>query len=448
MWRFLPFHALSVHPEKNHDAADLVTPPFDVLGLTIRQELCSRHRHNFVRFESFRRLPDEASDVDARARAKESLTDITEAGRIQRQKSPSYYVLEVAQSGRTVRGIVGMLEIEGKSGVTWFESSFENDVADRIVQLDALELQTGPITIGYQESPEFDGEFNRLIASVDRHQPFVDFTHPDKGRHRLWKLAAADRDIEPHLAKRPLVILDGVERWRAAAKHAANAGADDHARSPFRAYNFIMSWIIPMNPDTVLFRPRHRVLRVAATPMPNQLLLEKLEDYFEIERYKLTKPGAKEAELVNLLDEMDLIGKLQHAYGLYIGDNAYYLLYLRDADAYEQMASTQRSRRWKRLDVNILHAIVFQDILGIGWQTPNDLAKLAMPITPIKGIALVDDGFAHSFFLLNPPPLEHILELAEAKEEIPARSTLLECRPLVGAVMARVGARDYVGDFD
>ena len=449
MRRFLPFPALLAQPDKKGSLADIVTPPFDELFPAYRQELHTQHKHNFVRFESLRQLP---GDKDAQRRVERALAayqEASKAGKIVKDKKPHYYLMEVSSGKESLTGFLGMFQIESDPAPHMAEMAAETDIDDREMQLATLGAQTGPVTMGYRCDGEQAGMIREIKEQVMKTEPFLDFTIAlRKRRYRLWRVKNdAAHEIEPLLARREMYVLDGMDRWKAAMRHAHEAAAADPTPSPFKAYNFVLAWLVNMNTQQIRYSARHRAVRAVHLALPPDDFLEQLEDHFEIERFKLTEPGAKEAELVNILDEMALIGKLQHTYGLYLGDKAYYLLFLRNADAYERMLTSQNSRRWKRLDVTILHTLVVEKLLDISWHSNGDLDKLIRPISPKRCVSLVDDGYAGAGFLLNPPPLDHIIEIAESDEEMPPQSTVLHCRPCAGAVMAATGAHDYVGDL-
>ncbi len=441
MPRFLPFNALVCHPAKNEETSDLITPQFDELQMRKRQELAARSRYNFVRFESARDLPGEHPGEDRHERAATSLAEARETGRIKKQE-PGYYFMEITSGGQCMSGFVGMFELLEHAKPASFESNAPDAVADRTRQLGSLGIQTAPVTLGYRTTASGAHQLESIAQRVMRHKPLLAFTAGDV-RYKLWRIDRDAYQLEPLLAKRSTIILDGTARYAAAADHAAAARKADRAPSPFRAYNFVLAWMIDLDRNPVEFQPRHRAVLAGTIPhIDGSKLLTKLEDYFEIERYKLTSPGSKEAELVNLLDEMDCIGKLNHSYGLYIGDKAYYLLYLRDADSYERLTKVQHSRRWKRLDISVLHSIVFDGIL----ETDAAADKVSAPLSAPQAVSLVDDGFADASFLLNRPVTDHLIDIAEASEPIPPASVLLSRRPLVGPLMAEIGNGEYVGE--
>jgi uncharacterized protein (DUF1015 family) len=447
MPRFLPFRAMLGHAAPGENLADLITPQFDELVLRTRQERAAAHRLNFVRFESGRALPGERPGA-LDARQANVLKEVVQGGLIRPASDVSFWLMEItASDGSAMRGFVGMLELIDRNAPCIYEIPLPDEVEDRKTQLESLHLQTAPVTIGYRTGESGAHQVAELMDRIMREKPEVDFQGLYGYRHRLWPVDADETELEPLLSRREMVILDGTARYQAARDLARRMREADRSPSPFQSYNFILTWMVDFEREPVEFLSRHKAIRTGEIPHTDGAeLLAKLEDHFEIERYKLTAPGAKEAELVNLIDEMDCIGRLNHCYGLYIGDKAYYLLYLRDADSYERLSGVEHSRRWKRLDISILHSLVFDGILGMDSTRPSDLEKLATRLSPARAVSLVDDGFASAVFLVNNPLPSHIMEIAEAGEPIPAHSVLLRRRPVVGPIMAAIAANEFVGD--
>lgn len=447
MRRFFPFAPLLPSADAK-ELPLLFSPSLDELILPLRQELCARHRNNFVRFSSFRPLTTQHIPEDAVERVRSAYEDCVEAGIIKAENKPGFFLLEISANGASTTGFVGMFALDSSPPPKSYETALDIDVRDRISQLEHLKVHTAPVTMGYVPNNGEQEAIDHISEKIKDQKPLIEFTTPEGATHRIWRVNENIHEVESIISHRRLVIIDGEDRWRAAQLYAQQAREKDSAPSPLRAYNYVLSWMVPFSSESVNFRAVHRAVRTAASPMEPDTLLEHLEDYFEIERYQLKQPGAKDAELTNLLDEMDLIGRLQHAYGLYIGDKAYYLLYLRDADAYESLVQSRHSRRWKRLDINILQTLVFENVLNLKLTPSDDLSKMAPTVNARYGVTLVDEEYAKALFMVNPPTPELLLDIAEAGEELPPRSLLLERRPLVGPIMASIGNHDYVSDSE
>lgn len=447
MPRFLPFRAVYPTPGRAESIADLCTPQFDELDLATRQERAAKHRHNFVRFESGRNLPSDRPNADLYARAAAALQESWTNKVLSEDPKAAYYLMEIADGKAATRGFVGMLELHSVVQHAPTELHVEDDVSDRLWQLQTLELQTAPVTLGYRAGVKTAHQIEGIEHAVMKQKPVQELTLGAGGKLTIWRVDPAVHELEPLLSNKRGIILDGAARFEAARKFASRAARTDPAPSPFATYNFVLAWMVDIDHEPISFRSWHRAVRSGAIAgVDGQELLARLEEFFEIERYMLKTPGAKEAELVNLLDEMEFIGRLNHCFGLYVGDRAYYMMYLRDADAYERMLEIPHSRRWKRLDVAVLHGIVFNDILGVGWTAPHDLEKLIVTLSPRSAVSLVDEGFADAAILLNAPIASHIFEIAEAGEPLPPRSAIIERRPFVGPIMVNIGPHRAVGD--
>ncbi|PIU47745.1 MAG: hypothetical protein COS94_05720 [Candidatus Hydrogenedentes bacterium CG07_land_8_20_14_0_80_42_17] len=445
MPRFLPVTSYVSLPKKVDEISNIVTPPFDDLHLALRQERASKSINNFVRFESSRELPGEKFDDDLDVRAKNTLDNFLKEKIISIVDS-TYYLLEIVCDGKTVTGFMGMLELNTPNKPDIFEFTDDAIVNDRLQQLESLQIQTAPITIGYRTDEQSAEIIDDTIARIRKNKPIYEFEYPAGSSNTIWKVPRNEA-IEPLLSKKKMTLLDGTGRYLAAVKHSNKIKKENKNISQFDSTNFIFAWMIDIEHSQFSFKARHWSLKSGIAPgIDGQNLLIKLEDFFEIERYKFLKPGSKDAELINLLDEIEYVGKLNHTYGLYVGDKAYYAMYLKNAESYERLSNVKKSRRWKRLDYCVLNSIVFDGILGIGWNKPENLEKFSMSISPQRAVSLVDEGFADATFLLNDPLPEHIIEIAESGETISSKCIYLTPKPLVGPILARIAPNTLVED--
>ncbi len=124
-----------------------------------------------------------------------------------------------------------------------------------------------------------------------------------------------------------------------------------------------------------------------------------------------------------------------HKFGALIaGMNRYFLITLRDAEAYEEMVEIDSSSAWKMLDVNILNTLILNRIVGI---TEEELAaQVNVEYTKDLDEALeaVRAGRMQVALILNATRLEDIFTIADGGEKMPRKSTYFYPKPLSGLV--------------
>jgi uncharacterized protein (DUF1015 family) len=115
--------------------------------------------------------------------------------------------------------------------------------------------------------------------------------------------------------------------------------------------------------------------------------------------------------------------------------NCYLLSYNGEKDWDKNLSDASQS-----LDVNILHNFILKSGCGIDTNNQNDLNHISYirgnesPIDLINTIEEFD-----YIFLLNPPNLDHIFEVAESGETMPQKSTYFFPKVYSGLIFASIG---------
>jgi uncharacterized protein (DUF1015 family) len=132
-----------------------------------------------------------------------------------------------------------------------------------------------------------------------------------------------------------------------------------------------------------------------------------------------------------------------HAFGAYIvNTNGYYLLTLRDEEAYEELVRLDTSSAWKLLDVNILNTLILERILGI----TEEQLSLSTSISYVKdaneAVEKVRAGEMQVARILTATALHDVITIAENDEKMPRKSTHFYPKPVSGLVFYPM-SRDF-----
>ena len=117
-------------------------------------------------------------------------------------------------------------------------------------------------------------------------------------------------------------------------------------------------------------------------------------------------------------------------FGMYPGGGEFYLLKLKSPSQSDR-AIKGRHKAWKRLDVSILHQLIFQHILGIS----DDEDNVEFVKSPEETARLVDEGEFKIAFFLNPTKAREVKEIARLGEKMPRKATYFYPKPLSGLVI-------------
>jgi len=192
-----------------------------------------------------------------------------------------------------------------------------------------------------------------------------------------------------------------------------------------------MTLVNMSNPGLVIL-PIHRLVRNLPEFDPARFLA-KLRKRFQVRAYPGDSSAVREAvrgSMAARLSEGD------HAFGLYLNDDNFYEVVVSDADALARIEGGSEARR--RLDVTILHQLIFEDMLGIGperLQAESNVEYVKdFPHAILNAVRAVSSGEAQAFFLLNPVRIEDVRTVAGNNERMPQKSTFFYPKVYTGMV--------------
>ena len=165
-----------------------------------------------------------------------------------------------------------------------------------------------------------------------------------------------------------------------------------------------------------------------------------LSQSYEIEEIKATKKTAP-AVLKKLIGLMKKHGETKHVFGMYTGNQRFYLLTLKNEDIIEEIVAEDKSKAWKKLDVTILHYTVFDRVLGIAQQTAE---KVTYTQNAEEAVKMVDEKGYQVAFLLNPTKVTEITAIASKTEKMPHKSTFFYPKLLSGLVVNKIVHGDKI----
>ena len=231
-----PFRAVRYDEERAGPLAEVVAPPYDVIGPDERRELLARSPHNVVHLT----LPD--SEEEAALAWEEWLG----SGVLATEADPGFWALEQDYVGpdgvsRTRTGLVGSLRLEPyESGVVLpHERTHAGPKEGRLRLLRATGVQLEPIFLLYDGEPPFEVPARPADVALEG--------------TRLWRLEPGG--IAETFADRQLLIADGHHRYETALAHHAEQGTEESAWMPVV--------LVSTDDEGLTIFPTHRVFRDA-----------------------------------------------------------------------------------------------------------------------------------------------------------------------------------------
>lgn len=419
--RVEPFRGLFFNPRRCGDLAPVVAPPYDLIGPQRQEQLYQRSPYNVVRLELNR-------EADRYRAAAEMLADWRREGVVEQASSPAIhlYTQSFAIDGRQLSrtGLVVTLRLEefAPGKILPHERTFAAAKQDRLHLLSATQVNLSSIFGLY---PGDHAELDQLRDEVARREPAFTVRDDLGIGNELRTIAdpAQIRIVQKALADVRLLIADGHHRYETALTYRRQRRAAQGEPAALQAYDYVMITLTSCAEPGLVILPTHRVVR--------QIDAAAVHDF-----------DRRAAELFDIEDFTDpdrLLERLKYAASGTLGmalsaDSKLRLLRLRDHAAMAA-AAPQMAPEVRQLEVSILHALVFERLLGIGEAAVKSGAPLEYMVDARAALAAVRERRAAGAFLMNPPSIADVERVSDAGATMPEKSTYFYPKLLTGLVM-------------
>jgi uncharacterized protein (DUF1015 family) len=187
-----------------------------------------------------------------------------------------------------------------------------------------------------------------------------------------------------------------------------------------------------MSDPGLVVLPTHRLVR-GWSPIPFQQLERSLQNFFYIEQYPKTGDGK-----AWFLRAFQSGKKKQRQIGAsFSGDPRYLILRLKNKRAMQRLAKDMIPAL-RELDVNILHLLILQHVLGLGPEEQLREGVIRYLEDEEELLKTVEKERQQAAFMLHPPSPEAILNIAMQKEKLPQKSTYFYPKLLSGLVLNKI----------
>ncbi len=435
-----PFRALHYDPAKVTDIGLCLSQPYDVISPAQQDAYYAQHPHNVIRLILNRIEPTDTETENRYTRARDLLARWTSEGILHACRTPSFWVYEqefdIPDVGRrSVKGFIGSVRLAdyAERKVLPHEKVLAGPLEDRIRLTQVTNTQFEYIWSIYRDRAYV---IDNVLDSAARGEPIIDFVEKPIGvRHRLWRLTdpAACDIIRRTMARLTIYIADGHHRYQTMLTVRDAMRRRFPMAGPDAPWESIMMFLVNSEHEGLTILPTHRV--VAGLHVDNiRALGVEILDYFHVKKYSFR--GGDEAEARRRwLRDLRATSPGEHKIGAYIvNTSGYYLLTLRDEEAYEELVDLDYSSAWKLLDVNILNTLILEKILGITEEQLSQGRSISYTKDVDDALARVRSGESQVAFILNATALADVVTIAENDERMPRKSTHFYPKPVSGLV--------------
>lgn len=393
-----PFRALRPLPAQS---AAVSAVPYDVVNTEEARQLADGNPLSFLRVSRPEIELPEGTDIYSDAvyeKAAANFDRLIAAAPLVIEDEPSFYIYALRMGERTQIGLVACCSVDeyDKDIILKHEKTRPDKENDRTRHMLTIRAQTGPVFLTYRPN----ANVNELVNELVRTAPLFDFVAADGIAHTIWHVPA-DRNqaiIEAFGGVPQFYIADGHHRAKSASRARAELQSQNPNHTGDEEYNFFQCVLFPA--DQLRILAYNRVVKDLNGYSPQDFLKE-VEREFEV------RP------------DVDPVPRKHNRFAMYLEGRWYGLKLHSDV--------TKRMKVTDRLDVSVLQDSLLAPVLGV--QDPRTDKRIDF-IGGIRGTRelerLVNEGKAAVAFSMFPTSLDELMEISDAGEIMPPKSTWFE----------------------
>mgnify|MGYP001196501525 CR=1 FL=1 len=417
MPKIYPFKGWRYNLDIVSDLSKVISPPYDVISEQDQRNLYDLSPYNFIRIILNNNPPPNRYVDSAKILSEWKTKKI-----LQQDDNEAIYLLSqtfVHGADQINRiGFISKLQISqlGEK-ILPHEQTISKHINDRYELMKSTQANTGQIFMSYRDKEKI---VETIARDYNNKEPIVNI-NIDGIKYKIWRLIDNNEidSIKEMMKDKKVIIADGHHRYKTAFQYAQDYpekyGSDKVMATFVNAYNKGMSVL-----------PTHRI--VHNQEISKNHLLDKISHLFTVqESFSMDDLllKMKQSEKSNIIN----IGMISNS------KKCYLLTYNGEKNWDKNLSDASQS-----LDVNILHHFILKSGCGIDTNNQNDLNHISYirgnesPLDLINTIEVFD-----YIFLLNPPNLDRIFEVAESGETMPQKSTYFFPKVYSGLIFASIG---------
>jgi len=423
-----PFQGVLYDPHRV-DLARVVAPPYDIISPADQKRFYQQDPHNVVRLIAGEVRPTDTPQDNKYTRAAAFFREWLADGILRREASPRLYVYRhqfvnpTSGASRSRLGVMGVVELEpfGR-GVLPHEQTHARAKADRLSLTRAVIANLSPVFALY-EDPE--SAVRPIIEPAMANPPLMSITGDDGDHHTIWSLEGGQRfaQLAEIFDASTLYIADGHHRYETALNFR-NFQRQQHPEAPpDAAFNYVLMMLVDVRDAGLTILPTHRVLHdlggFDATELVRRLS----------KRHRVLPRDGRDDLLAAMQDNGPSPSGGGHGGGSRIGlalpPTSYYTVDIDDGEAADPVS---------QLDVSVLHQKILGRLLGLQQAEVEEERYLSYSRDVDAVLTRVETGSAQAAFLLRPPAVQDVVEVAQAGQVMPQKSTYFFPKPASGIV--------------
>ena len=438
-----PFRGILYNQTRVGDLTRVVCPPYDVISPEEQSSYYSMHPCNVIRIDFGKVFPEDSERENRYTRAARFLEGWLSDGTLKQEKTPGFYLLEETfldseGSPVTRQGLIGLLRLEDDhpgASIRLHEFTHAGPKQDRFELMKTTCANTSQVFALYQDPSGLLADiFAMRQAGCDRGEAVGE----DGVRRRLYYLgeSSVQRRIEAFFRDRSLFIADGHHRYETALAFRAWRRDQAPETGSHGGWDYIMTYVTNSESPGLSVLPTHRILTGYPGWNPDAFL-RSAREIFEIqEMAPAGDPDCRKRFFCRLRESPDGVSRI----GCFFkGHEVFYLLSVKDTERAASLFQAETHALMRSLDVSILHTILLGRILGMSRQEQENERNLLYVKGEESALEVLNRDPRHqAAFLLGPPAIRKIMELAGYGVRMPQKTTYFRPKLLTGLVLRRI----------
>ena len=425
--------------------SNVVAPPYDVIDEGLQNGLYEKHPANVIRLILNRSEPGDVAGDERYQRAAKFLRQWLREGVLFREPDPAIYVYhQVFQeegTHYTRRGFMARCGLQrfGEGNIYPHEETMPGPKADRLQLTRACQANLSQIFGIY---PDAENEAQDLLEAAITGATPVEATDHLGVVHRIWPVTdiTVINQLASVMAAKPMFIADGHHRYETACNYRDELAGAGQLTATHPAHGVLMMCVGTSDPGMIVL-PTHRLFH-GLPELDSTELTERLAGCFHVEQIG---DDVQRAETV--WQQIAADGD-QGSLGLFTAkDHRWIIARLTDTGR-DRLAAVagDRSDVWQGLGVSLLHRLVVDTLLdSAGHPKPTYVHQVSEVVAGLAGDSGPSESGASSpqyqlAALVLPATLEHIRQISELGERMPAKSTYFYPKLLSGLVIHPLGS--------
>jgi len=398
-----PFKAL--RPQKEI-ASKVASVPYDVVNREEAKQLVADNELSFLRIGRAEATLDDSVDAyspEVYKKAKENLGYLIEKAPLVQDDKPRFYLYQLIMDGRPQTGIAATFSVDDYENnvILKHENTRKEKEDDRTNHIVSTSAQTGPVFLTYKGVSKVNEVVDNIINSQE---PEYDFTTEDNITHKIWLLPEEINTVIIDEIKnvKNLYIADGHHRAASAWRARNEKRNINPAHNGDEEYNYFLAVLFPAEQLKIL--AYNRVVK-DSNGQSKEEFLSQISDKFTVEKSDEKEPAETKTFCMYL-------------------DGEWYKLKARDSIIASNSLSDNIG---EKLDVSILQNFLLNPILDIDDPRTNKRIDFVGGIRGTKELEkLVNEGKASVAFSLHPLSVDDLINISDAGEKMPPKSTWFE----------------------